>query len=218
MNLSKQVFIILNPSRRVSWLLFLVHSCCLNRRSKNQGRNKAADYIRVTLMEIKETIKSQYLASLEMLHQAVIKCPDSLWNDSNFKNKFWHITYHVLFYTHLYLQESEQKFVQWSKHKDQYQFMGLIPWPPHNEPEISEPYTKDDILEYLLMCKDEVDLKLDSTNLNAESGFSWLPFNKLELQYYNIRHIQHHTGQLYERLRTQLNMGLGWVGMKHISK
>jgi hypothetical protein len=169
-------------------------------------------------MEINETIKSQYLASLEMLHHAVIKCPDSLWNDCNFKNKFWHIAYHVLFYTHLYLQESEQKFVPWSKHKDQYQFMGPIPWPPHNEPKISEPYTRDDILEFLLMCKEEVDLKLDSINLYAESGFSWLSFNKLELQFYNIRHIQHHTGQLYERLRTQFNMGPGWVAMKHIPK
>ncbi len=39
------------------------------------------------------------------------------------------------------------------------------------------------------------------TRLDADSGFYWLPFNKFELQLYNIRHIQHHTGQLTDRLR-----------------
>jgi len=27
------------------------------------------------------------------------------------------------------------------------------------------------------------------------SGFDWLPFDKLELQFYNIRHIMQHTGE-----------------------
>jgi len=39
---------------------------------------------------IKEVIKSQYYASLEMLRQAVIKCPDSLWCDGEHANEFWH--------------------------------------------------------------------------------------------------------------------------------
>ena len=53
-----------------------------------------------------------------------------------------------------------------------------------------------------------------SLDLEAESGFHWLPFDKLELQIYNIRHIQQHTGELYERLGTAGGVELGWVGMK----
>jgi hypothetical protein len=45
----------------------------------------------------------------------------------------------------------------------------------------------------------------------APAGFPWLPFNKLELQFYNIRHIQHHTGQLADRLRNAINIGTPWV-------
>jgi hypothetical protein len=32
-------------------------------------------------MTIKEIITSQYLASLEMLKQAILKCAESLWDD-----------------------------------------------------------------------------------------------------------------------------------------
>jgi hypothetical protein len=149
-----------------------------------------------------------------MLKQAIAQCPESLWNDRGYKNKFWHISYHVLFYTHLYLQDSEKDFTPWSKHKDQYQFLGPLPWPPHNEPEIGEPYSRKEILEYLEICRQQVEEKITSLNPDAESGFHWLPFGKMELQLYNIRHVQHHTGQLIDRLRTRENIGVGWVGTK----
>ena len=61
-------------------------------------------------MNTKEVIRSQYQASLEMLAQAIFKCPQSLWADPQDKNQFWHIAYHALFYTHLYLQASEEEF------------------------------------------------------------------------------------------------------------
>jgi len=55
---------------------------------------------------------------------------------------------------------------------------------------------------------------LPALNLEAPSGFYWLPFNKAELQFYNIRHTQHHTGQLADRLRTAANLGVDWVGLR----
>jgi hypothetical protein len=51
-------------------------------------------------------------------------------------------------------------------------------------------------------------------DLEAESGFYWLPFDKLELQFYNIRHVQQHTGELCERLGAQGEIEVDWVGMK----
>jgi predicted kinase len=41
------------------------------------------------------------------LKQAIEKCPDALWNDPADKNRFWHVAYHALFYTHLYLQPTD---------------------------------------------------------------------------------------------------------------
>lgn len=166
-------------------------------------------------MDHRDIIRSQYQASLEMLRQAIAKCPESIWDNQGDKTKFWHIAYHALFYTHLYLQGSEKEFQPWVKHRKDYQSLGPLPTPPHRQPEIGEPYTKEDVLAYLNMCQQQVDEKTRQLKLDDESGFSWLPFSMLELQIYNIRHIQHHTGELMERLGTRANIDVDWMSMKH---
>ena len=119
-------------------------------------------------MDPKEAIKSQYRAALEMFDEVVTKCPDALWYDTAYKNQFWHIAYHALFFTHLYLQNSGKEHVQWAKHRPEYESLGPLPWPPHREPNIGEPYTKEDILEYLAFCREEVEQKLSVVDLEAE--------------------------------------------------
>ncbi len=107
-------------------------------------------------METKQVIRSQYLAALEMLKQAVDKCPDSLWNAPEDRNKFWHVAYHAIFYTHLYLQDSEKDFQAWENHRNEYQFLGQTPWPPHDPPKIGEAYTREDVLIYLDLVRKQV--------------------------------------------------------------
>jgi hypothetical protein len=164
-------------------------------------------------MQTKEVIRSQYHASLEMLKQAVVKCPESLWNRAADKNKFWHLAYHALFYTHLYLQPTVEVFTPWEKHRDQYNYMGPMPEPPHDWPKIGEPYTTDEILDYLQLCQKQVDEIVDQLDLAGQSGFFWLPMGKLELQFYSIRHLMQHTGELCERLGTA-GFDVDWIGMK----
>ena len=60
---------------------------------------------------------SQYRAVLEMLKQTIIQCPESLWNTIDTGTPFWQIAYHAIFYTHLYIQDSQQTFTPWSKHR-----------------------------------------------------------------------------------------------------
>ena len=43
-----------------------------------------------------------------------------------------------------------------------------------------------------------------------ESGFSRLPFSRGELHLYNIRHVQHHVGQLSAYLRRIVEDGEQW--------
>jgi len=163
-------------------------------------------------MDTKLIIQSQYLAALEMLKQAVVKCPPELWNAREDKNKFWHIAYHALFYTHLYLQDTEKDFRAWEKHRQEYQFMGQTPWPPHDPPKIGDPYTSQDMLAYLELVQKQVLERVPALDLEAASGFEWLPFGKLELQFYNIRHLQHHAAELYERLGARASIDLDWIG------
>lgn len=161
-------------------------------------------------MGVKDTIKSQYLASLEMLKGAIENCPESLWGNPEYNNPFWHTAYHALFYCHLYLQRSEEDFVPWEKNKDEYRSLGSS----GEESEFSDPYSKEEILAYHELCCEQVEEQVASLDLEAESGFSWLPFDKLQIQFYNIRHIQHHTGELFERLGAYADIELNWIGMK----
>jgi hypothetical protein len=159
-------------------------------------------------MQTKEIIKSQYYASLEMLKQAIDQCPDDLWASSEYNNPFWHTVFHVLFYTHLYLHRREEDFVPWEKHRKEITSLAK------KEAEDLTPFGKDEMLAYQVFCEQQVIEKVNALDLEADSGFHWLPFNKLELQFYNIRHIMQHTGELYERLGTIEGIEINWVGMK----
>jgi len=166
--------------------------------------------IRKDTMDIKTVIKSQYLATLKMLESAIRQCPDSMWAAAEPKNKFWHVAYHNLFYTHLYLHPTEADFVPWEKHRD-----AVVSLDQSSNPAQIKPYTQAEIIEYLAFFKDKIPAMVDALDLEAESGFYWLPFNKLEHQFYNIRHLQQHTGELCERLGTQVDLDVDWVGMVH---
>ncbi len=155
-------------------------------------------------MNYQQIIRSQFLATLEMLQQAVEKCPDTLWDNPADKNKFWHVAYHALFYTHLYLQPTEQDFRPWAKQRK-----------AHDLSLPADPYSKEDVLEYLALCQQQVIEQVPQLDLDAESGFYWLPFSKAELQIYNIRHLQQHAGELMERLGSRAGLDVDWVDVKH---
>jgi hypothetical protein len=158
------------------------------------------------------TLKNQYHASLAMLGQAVERCPDDLWTDPSYPNAFWHVAYHGLFFAHLYLHENVEAFRPWEKHRAEYQFMGTMPMPPHRSPNIGEPYTRAEVLEYLRLCEAFVNEAVDRMDLRAlDCGFPWYKVSKQEHQLVNIRHIQHHAAQLMDRLRTKVGVGVEWA-------
>jgi hypothetical protein len=162
-------------------------------------------------MDVRKALTSQYLAALAMLEETIRRCPDDLWVDPQTKDQFWQIAYHALFFTHLYLQESQAAFQPWAKHRKDYHNLGPIAWDGNRLPEIGEPYTPGEVLEYLAFCRDEIETRLRATDFAGASGFDWLPFDKLELQIYTIRHLQHHMGELGARLSGR-GIEIGWVG------
>ena len=162
---------------------------------------------------MKNIIASQYHAALGMLKNAVEKCPDDLWVDQTYTNPFWQVAYHTLFYVDLYLSENLETAKAWEKHRPNYDFFGNIGRNGEVIPERNPPYTQIEILEYLTTLRKTLLTRLETTDLNAPSGFPWLPFDKLELQFYNIRHIQHHAGQLIERVRENTEDKVTWIRM-----
>lgn len=154
-----------------------------------------------THASLRPVLKSQYHAALAMLRESIERCPPEVWSSTAPKNAFWQIAYHTLFYTHLYLEPDEAHFRRW----------------PHqhgDEDGISAgPYTPAQVLEYWRFCDGMVDGAVDALDLDHPlSGFAWYPMSKLEHQFVNIRHIQHHSAQLADRLRSAAGIGIRWVG------
>jgi hypothetical protein len=162
---------------------------------------------------IRSRIAGQYRSALTMLGAAIELCPQTLWLEATpgSPNRFWHIAYHALFYTHFYLAPSESDFVPWAHGRPEYHFLGAVPWRPNEVPVVDVPYTQAELLAYRDFSLDQVAIQTAALDLDAPSGFYWLPFSKFELQLYNLRHISHHTGQLAERLRSQAGIGLPWT-------
>ncbi len=154
---------------------------------------------------MKEILKSQYRAALRMLKEAVKACPDSLWNDNAYKNPFWHIAFHTIFCTHFYLHATQDDFVAWDQHRGE--------WISLEDDPGEDCYSKEEMLAYLRYFGRRIGKLVDALDLEAGSGFHWLPFDKIQLQFYNIRHLQHHTGELCERLGGTGAIEVGWVVM-----
>jgi hypothetical protein len=152
-------------------------------------------------MDTAAVLVSQYLASLEMLKQAIVLCPQSLWNAPGDKNKFWQVAYHALYFTHEYLADSYETFTPWLKHREVYDF---------DDSQTFEPYDKDTILEYLAFCQQQVTERVPQLKLEEMEGHGD-EMTVLELQIYSIRHIMQHTGELMQRLGT-LEEEVNWVG------
>ena len=167
---------------------------------------------------IRSALKSQYHAALAMLRDAVQRCPDALWTADDHTNAIWQLAYHTLFFTHLYLQPDEAAFRPWEGHQSDVQHPDAILRRVDATSELAplpEPYTKDQILAYWRSCDDMVDDAVDALGLlAAESGFHWYRMPKLDLQIVNVRHIQHHAGQLADRLRAAADVGGEWVGAR----
>jgi hypothetical protein len=164
-------------------------------------------------MNVQNALKGQYHAALTMLRRAIEQCPHDLWLKDAPSLAFWRVAYHTLFFTHLYLQPSEQTFRPWKHHRNEYQFLASLPFPPYRPPKIEEPYSKAQILEYWQVCDQMVDTAVDHLDLDAEEcGFPWYKLPKLDHQINNIRHIQHHAALLAGRLRLAAGIELEWVG------
>ena len=159
-------------------------------------------------MDVQDAIQSQYQAALEMLQQAVVRCPESMWDDRSYKNVFWLVVYHALFYLHLYLYAGLGQYKPWPKHKTDRQRMKL---------DGGEAYSKADLLEYVEIVRGQVVAQVAALDLAAPSGFEWLPFTRLETHLYSLRHMQQHIGELCERLGEESGVDVDWVGRGQVA-
>ena len=140
----------------------------------------------------------QYGAAIDMLDNAIIACPDDVWNDPSRQpqSQFWYIAFHTLFFLDFYLSETEDGFAPPAPFTlDELDPVGVYP---------PEPYTKDELRRYLAhgraKCRATIEAMTDE-RAARNRHYGWLDINDANLLMYNMRHIQHHTGQLNLILR-----------------
>jgi hypothetical protein len=143
----------------------------------------------------KQILTGQFEASLAMLNACIAACPEEHWEGKIANGPFRWVAYHTLFFADFYLSPSENAFELGDLHQCGGDERGE---------EASPGLCKADTLAYVPFCHQKM---LDTIaaetaeSLAGPSGFSYRKFSRGELHIYNIRHIQHHTGQMSAYLR-----------------
>lgn len=156
-------------------------------------------------------VSSQIRAALKMLRSAIEACPEPLWNRETDHNPFWVLAYHTLYFAHLYLSPSEDAFEPWNHEVRGHKGYGNADLGDWTKLTPGDVFSKLDVLAYCDHIDERVSELVESTPFDAPSGFHWLRFSKGEAHLYNLRHIQHHAGQLIDRLRQEASIGSKWV-------
>jgi uncharacterized damage-inducible protein DinB len=145
---------------------------------------------------IKTILTGQFEAALCMLNQCIRACPEEHWEDKIANLTFRQVAYHTLYFVDLYLSPGKEAFELRALHRR---------GGDEQSPTVtSAGLSKDETLAYLAICRQKAVATLASEtreSLQGASGFARLPFSRGELHLYNIRHVQHHTGQLSAYLR-----------------
>jgi len=173
---------------------------------------------------LRSSLKSQFHGALAMLGAAIEMCPDDEWVATSHGAPFWRVTYHALFYTHLYLERDDTDFHPWESHQSRLEHLDDIPGPPNIEalleppntpPQTGVPLSKAETLAYWRLCDARVDSAIDAVDLLAPcTGFCWHTPQRPKVEHLiaSIRHIQHHASQLAVRVREATGEGVDWVG------
>ncbi|MEZ4885018.1 MAG: DinB family protein [Chitinophagales bacterium] len=157
----------------------------------------------------KESLWQQFGASIDMLENAIIACPDELWDtDSN----FWYIAYHTLFFLDYYLTDEPDSFHPPKPYTlSEFDPSGVMP---------ERVYSKEELLQYLAFCRQKCnDVISNLTAEGAEKRFvtEYKNYSVFEILLYNMRHVQHHAAQLNLLLRQGMDNAPSWVSRAELN-
>ena len=152
---------------------------------------------------MKTILWNQFGAAIDMLENAVAECPDSLWNDSS---QFWYKAYHCIFFLDYYLSEDADNFMPPKP-------FTLSEFNPDGEmPE--RVYSKEELITYINFCREKcrkLISALSEENLKKRFKNQYMDYSRLEIILDNMRHVQHHTGQLNLLIRNSGDIPPDWV-------
>jgi hypothetical protein len=143
----------------------------------------------------KQLLVAQYEGSLAMLNRCMDACPREHWEGKIAQGTFRWVAYHTLFFTDLYLSINNEAFQLRNLHER---------GGDERCPEVCPGLPKEEALAYVPLCREKMQASVareTEDSLVGPSGFFWYEITRGEMHLVNIRHIQHHAGQLSAFLR-----------------
>lgn len=169
----------------------------------------------------KQCLWSNFGAAIDMLRNAIALCSDEMWES---EKKFFFMAYHTTIFLDYYLSIPVTEF----EPRLPYSIVDSTKLPAEAIDDVipDRHYNKDEMLEYLssirMKCKKQI---LNATNEQLTKR--WIEdieidlhglcpsivkdYNVLDILFYNLRHVQHHVGQLSFMLRQKMSTAPDWV-------
>ena len=164
-----------------------------------------------------KTLWNQFGASIDMLKNIIEMWPHQYWNSNS---KVYYLSYHTLLFLDYYLTippisyKAPMSFTMTSPDK--------IPPDAMDDLLPDRVYTKNEMLDCLRSCHQKckaVIFSLTEESLEQKwidqpddiAGTSTLKYSVLEILLYNLKHVQHHAGQLNLLLRQETGEAANWV-------
>ena len=160
--------------------------------------------------EWKQLVWGQLGGAIDMLENAIVACPDDVWQAGEPPRALWYVTYHTLFFLDLYTFGRIE---------------GFRPPPPFTLDELDPAgvypdrfYSRDELRAYLQLCRDRCRAAvaaLTDETAAKRCRFDWVEESYVDLLLRNLRHVQHHTAQLNWVLG-ETGRAPRWVGTTNV--
>lgn len=162
-------------------------------------------------IELRSILISQHTAALEMLRTVIQNMPDTLWDSPEYEIRTWRLIYHSLWGVGYYTGPSQDVQPNWDGAIEGAESLGGMWENPEDLVPVEDVHSPEELLGFLDTLLSLLPEAIAAYPLDAPLGFDWYPFTRLELQINCIRHTQHHTAQLIERMRGYGVSGLPWI-------
>lgn len=164
--------------------------------------------------ELRIGLWRQFGASINMLMNVLAGCPDH-YIETN--KRFYYLAYHSVIFLDYYLtippEDFSPKLAFTIRDKDQRPPGSIGDMIPDKQ------YSREELLEYVQHCAAKckqlieglTENKLLHTRFTEGDQEGDMDYPVMEILLYNLRHTQHHTGQLNLMIRQDLDEHIDWV-------
>jgi hypothetical protein len=171
----------------------------------------------------KSVLWKNFAASMDMLHAVIKACPDAVWDT---EGRFYYLGYHTTVFLEYYLSWPVEHYAP----SLPYQLVAEAEIPQEGVDDVlpTRHCTRPEVLACILSsrqrCREWIGpgsgtdllqpwIHPDEVPLHGLCPGLVEQYSRLEILFYNFRHVQHHVAQLNTLLRTATGMSVEWVAL-----